>query len=498
MSNYWNNGRENTAVDIRVNGPGNPWQILDLEASVGATSGGQQGVESDWRRSAYGGSEYIGGRKTGNPARVTYNLMTRITASNFIRGLLRESNRRPGDCERNGYVDIRVRQRCGDQRDLTSYTEAISLLDSTTTGTSTDNNLANNSEGDDLKLMTQEAMSAGLRGKLKKLVRSDISASVTAQAINAVAYRFGSEWWIATDGIASPASLPEVLYSTDDGATWSTANTNTTISAATAGDNCTSLIIVGGYLVAATDSGVCYARINDVKNDVASAWTLAAEANSWSDFPTALHSTDNGTIWGAGASGHIFRSTGGPFAFEIADDAGATSNDLVSITSTNDDLVWFGGASGTLVRYRRGVFATVAVASVSDELSVVRAPYGRNDELIVGTDGGEVWATRDANASTPTFIERTFDGSGAGSITDIQFAGWNGDVMFVIQTNVSSQSRVLRDLSGGALGGDVEIIGTYTDPINAGINQIAIANQNTLMAVGEPSGGQGYIEFVTY
>jgi hypothetical protein len=78
----------------------------------------------------------------------------------------------------------------------------------------------------------------------------------------------------------------------------------------------------------------------------------------------------------------------------------------------------------------------------------------------------------------------------------MSFAGNDGEILYLIQTNGSSQSRILRDLSGGKLGNDVEAISQFTSPSNAAFDDIFAADENTAMVVGDVTGGQGFIGLV--
>jgi hypothetical protein len=85
----------------------------------------------------------------------------------------------------------------------------------------------------------------------------------------------------------------------------------------------------------------------------------------------------------------------------------------------------------------------------------------------------------------------TFTGSGVGSVDDIDFAGDNGDVLWNLHNDAGPRGRVLRDLSGGGGGADVEVVVGYTDIVTAGIelNTIAACDANTAWAAGEVQGG---------
>lgn len=486
---YWNNGPESTSVDLREGGPGNSWKVLDFEAEVDAVSGGRRGVESNWGRNARGGREYIGNSRTGNPERYTGQLMARRDKLNFVRGLLRDLDD-PQACDTcsDSGLDVRVRERCGDQRTLVGYEMALTLLDVVSTSTSTDNNLANSSTGDDQLIMDQEAISAGLAQRLTKLVHSNISDPAQLTAINDVTWRCGQEWWVVTNAISS-AAAPRVGYTEDNGQNWTFIDINTFAN----GSDATSIVINGDtVIVAGPAEGISYAQVDDIKNGVASPFADSTGISTQN--PNVLALAEDGSIWAAGTGGYIWRSTDGGFSFVEVDAGVTTSNALNAIAVVSDNTVWFGGASGTLLRFLSGTVSTVAITgSPTDAILTLAVADYRSNELYIGTDAGDIYRTNDALAQSPEFFTLGFFQSGTGRIDALRFAGWSGDVLFVVQSNGSSQSRVLRDLSGGAMGNDVEIIGTFTDPANTGLNAIDVRSANDAIVVGNVQSSAGYI-----
>jgi hypothetical protein len=63
--------------------------------------------------------------------------------------------------------------------------------------------------------------------------------------------------------------------------------------------------------------------------------------------------------------------------------------------------------------------------------------------------------------------------------------------MFILHNDAGPRARILRDLSGGAGGSDIEIIMDYTQVIGGGIdlNAMACCGENELIAAGENQGG---------
>jgi hypothetical protein len=125
----------------------------------------------------------------------------------------------------------------------------------------------------------------------------------------------------------------------------------------------------------------------------------------------------------------------------------------------------------------------------------VAVPRDRTNEVYIGTATGEIHRARNAYDSVPTWQELSFDKpTGGGIIEDIQFADVRQQIMFVVQSNAATQSRVLVDYSGGQMAKWATAFGaTFTSPANSIINSIAPVSANFAMTVGEPNGGQGFI-----
>lgn len=485
--NYWDNQRGNTTVDIRLNGPGNPWQVLDHQATIDALSGGRRSAESWWTKDERGRDYYGGTNFSGDPGRWTGTLSAFRKKVTFLRGLLRDlDDVQSCDCS-VALPDLRVRERCGDQQNMTNYEMAHVYLNVTSTSTAP-NSPESADDGSDMKIKDTESLSAGLDQRYTKLVHSDISKTHTTVAINHILWKCAQEFWVVTDAVSSGAA-PQVGYTTDNGATWTFRDINTFAN----GNNASQLAIVGDKIIVVGASEVpSYAAISDLKAGTSNPFTDVTGISS--NHPTAIARAGGQTVWAAGAGGYIYRSTDGGFTFTTVDAGVATTNALNDIAVASEDLIWFGGASGTLVRYLNGAVNTVTITGTpSDAITTVAVPEYRTNEVYLGTDAGAIYRSTDANESTPTFALLGGYMLNSGSVADIQFAGWHGDVMFVVQTSGSSTSRILRDLSGGAGGDDFEIVGSFTDPANAGLNSIALRHQNDGIVVGEIQSSQGYI-----
>lgn len=505
---FWNNRPKNTFVDIQQGGPGNRWLIFDRDGMVNGPSGGGQGVESRWGRGDDGGFVPIGSVVTGNPERWTGQLSTRLKQEDFLEDLQKT----------NCFYNLRVRQICDDPYNLLNYTAAIVYAEGFTTSRSYSGNLAQAAEDTQEDLMDQYDFSAILESRYKKARHDDIKKTWIDVAYNKVRNvstircgggdcgipKQGNEDYVAvTDTDASPGyagnPAPYLAYTTDKGVNWSFV----AIPLFPSG-NALDVVKVGGLiLVACPTVGIAYASWQDILDGIPNPnlWTLSSGFTA-PNGPNALAVVNGNLVLAVGNNGRIWQSTDGGLTFTLIDST-TTAVTLNSVVFASENLAWIAGNSGVLLRVTisNGNVATIALVPVrtsagvtlSSNINVVATPSLRSNEVYVGTAVGTVWRSRSATNTRVIFETLSFTQSGNGQITDIQFAGYKGEVMFVIQTNATPNSVVLRDLSGGAMGTDVEVIGSYTSPPNNRFNSLAPASVNEAITVGEVVNGYGWI-----
>lgn len=492
-----------STVDVQIGGPGNPWKLLDPSATLDGPDGVRsQKVESRYTRGdAAGQYKYLGAVKTANPDRIKVPLSLRLQACNFLDRL---------DCP----VTLRARQACSSRTTLTDYEQMIIYIDSHPDGgLGYSNPLANGTEDNGADVMEKINYSAGEEIRVVKVSHSDISGTVSDFAINkviAVGQRIcqsgcgpeaqeDNDFWAVTDRDSTPGYLslptPKFLWTTDGGTTWSSSDIAPFIN----GD-ATDVVKYGAYvLVASPTHGVAYARFQDLVDGASNPWAQATGFSGGTAFPKAL-AVVGADVYAAGTLGYIWKSSDG-FTFSVFSAGTTTTQTINDIAAAGCDLLWFAGNSGALVKLYKKSLSLVTVkdannAAVTSNLNVVEVPDLRGYEVYVGTAGGKIISSHNADASTPTWAELAFSGAGTGSINDLKFGGTLGTLLFIVQTEAggTGRSRVLRDLSGGAGGlSNVEIIGSYAQPANLGINSIAVANANVAVTVGEVEATYAFI-----
>lgn len=498
MTAPWESNK--TVVEIQTGGPGNPILLLDPSATVTGHSGGGQDVEDrfvrDTKRGA-GAYKRAGVVVSSDPARYTFDLTTRLLVSDFINSLSKRS------CE---HV-LRVRNHCGDVEDVTNYLAALAYHQTFGTGQTLTENPANGTTAVSPDVMVTVNESASELVPVVKVQHLNISGSISDFAINkviavGVAQCAGAcglendgnqEFWAVTDEDTTPGyggtGAPNFLYTEDGGGTWTAVAIDVFLSG-----NATDVLKIGGYvLVLSETNGIAYARFADIKDGVANPWALASGFSG--SFPNAFAQASGNIVYAVGDGGRIWRSTDGGQSFTAVATAGqVTSSDLLSTAFVSETLGWIGGASGTLVKFFNGAFSLVTVTdgtnTVSSDITSIAVPEDRDNEIYL-TAAGEVWRSRNQGV---TWERMSFPGSGSGTVDDLQFSGPGGFHLWLIHTRASdSKSRVLRDLSGGALSFNIEVIGSYDSPANSRMNSIAPSNANTALVVGELNGSVAFV-----
>lgn len=519
MAVPYKNTRSYTATFIRPGGPGNRYRLLDQDgAAVDAPTGGFADVEQRFGVDAFGRTQYLGAFKSGDPAPITSSLSIRPDVPRMvIQNML-------GACP----FDLVVLQRCGDLS-LLNYEVGLSYYDANVTSGGYDNPIAKLAEGgeDDL-MITRDVTLAPIVDTWAKLRHADLTGTVSDFAINKVINVdilkcigdcFGSEsdgtkrFWAVTDRDSTPGyqsiATARFLFTEDGGANWTTTVSGNYINAAPNAD-ATDVVKVNlngreTALVALPTAGVAYAAFEDIQTGVVNPWTLVTTGFTNPNYPQALFATDSQTVYAAAAGGYIYKSTDAGLSWTALTSGGITTQNLRSISFADKTTGMAVGASGAAILIKdNGVTQTlsqvvvrtsVGGAAVTANFNVVEMRPTVPGDAYIGTATGLVYRSlKDnfrLNGSLPLFELVTFDQSGTGSVVDLKFIGLRGTMLYMIQTNTSGNSRVLRDVSGG--GGQWEVVGGFTSPGNFGFNSIAPANINTAMVVGEVHETYGYI-----
>lgn len=508
MTIKWKTGADKTAVDVRVGGPGNNWKVLDPDGMIDAPSGGGRDRTTLWGRGEKYGLKPRGYIFNGNPHDWTFNISYPLTAQNFLS--------RIADCP----FDVRARNRCDDASNMTSYSApgALGYSEITNNDYSYSDPIAA-MDGTDADVKRALACTATFEERYTKLAHDDITKQWFDADVNRVlnispvrctgdcgVAVTEEDWWIAvsdrdsTPGYSGNATA-RLGWTLDKGATWNSVPIDLFQAA-----DATDVVFLGDRIVVfSADKAPCYASFTDIVNGVTAPnlWTPSTGFSliTAGNFPKAASAPNSAQIVAVGNGGRIWSSTDGGGSFTLIDAGATTSQNLNAVDFQDATLGYIGGNSGTLLRVIvrdnsftiSRIIVTDGTSTLSANINSVRTPPTRGSEVYVGTAGGEIWRSRNATATRPLFENRTFSLNANGSVTDMAFIGYRGDVLYVLQRNTNNSNRVLRDLSGGALGNDVEVIGDFNTPPNFGINSIGMANVNFGLTVGQIHEQYGFI-----
>lgn len=424
------------------------------------------------------------------PDRIEFPITTKERVGVFVRDTLRMKK-----CP----TVIRIRDYCGKPGDMLNYELLQYLVRSY--GVNLERSDPQGSlDGTEAERMLTLNMSASEYAVVKKVTGRPTQLGLTGYgdvAINAVWYcdqptcgacGCGStasdgcnDLFAATDVDSSPYSTPYLLLSTDGGATWAarviTGATGNAIAGTCMGDK---------VLVVLEGQGIGYATKDGDYND----WTIVSA--DFADTPVSVWAVDAATAYAGATGGAVYKTTdGGQSWTRVLTPGQLATGNLTAIAFVDVSLGYLGGANGELILYEDGVFSQLADPSAAGHtINKIALVPDQPCRLAVGTSGGNLYIS--TNKGT-TFTRVRFPGDGSGSVDDLAFAGPYGVVMFLVQTNADGDSRVLRFLSGHAGGSDVEVVTTYTQHANNGINAIAACSVNEAWAVGEVSGGNAFL-----
>jgi len=211
-------------------------------------------------------------------------------------------------------------------------------------------------------------------------------------------------------------------------------------------------------------------------------------------------------MYACAKGGVIYKSSDGGFTWSTLSNGTLTTQNLNSVSFVDSTTGYFAGNSGALIQYFNGTLSLMTVrtsvggAAIPVNFNVVATASQRGNEVYLGTSTGVMYRCTNATGSYPLFSLMTgLPLSGSGSIDDLQFAGFRGSVLFILQSNASGYTRVLRDITGGhtdtvkGTGMKCEIIGDFTNPSNFGINSIAPASITRALTAGQVHETYGFI-----
>jgi len=481
-------------VDVQVGGPGNNWNYLSACASMDGPSVPRGATEQRWCQDPkQAGGFKVSSKIKGAPDQVSGNLMTKLGKIDYLDGL---------ECT----FTLRARYAsCGEREDPSNYDPLmLSFCDVDLNEHGYDDLVVVSPENNDEILMTAPwTASAEFRVKFPSFGRIGASATnVGDQPVNDITFCDEAScggycgnrsdgcttFYAVTDADAAPYAAPNLIKGVrnliTDAWTWSLDPILGLNGDANAVECAGSRILVAGN----ADSVVAY-NTNDGDPDD---WNPVVLGNAPSANPNALFARTAREIWVACNNGYVYKSVDGGATYNAMHSAELTTENLNAVFAFDRELVYAAGDNGVMIKSEDGgsTWADITeVATTSANLLVMKVPPGRSKEVFVGTNDGQIFKSTDEGA---IFANVPFTGDGVGTVDDLAFCGpCMGEVLWILHNDSGPRGRILRDLSGGAGGADVEVVAGYGDIIAAGVelNALSCCSANEIVAGGELSGG---------
>lgn len=480
-------------VDVQIGGPGNNWIYLSACASMSGPTVPRGGTEIRWCQDpAKAGAFKISSKIRTAPDQVSGDLMTKLGKLDYLDDL-------------NCPFSLRARYaKCGEREDPGNYDPImLTYCDAELQEHSYEDLVVTNPEDEDEILVTAP-WQANYEYRIKRISPSRLGTATDLgdQAINDIEYCDAgtcggycgprsdgcTTFYAVTDADTTPYAAPQLIKGVKDLRT--DAITWTRVPILGLNNDVNGIECAGATLIVISngDGKVAYNSEDGDQDE----WVLITLAKAPSPFHAALHMRTAREGYIGAADGYIYKTVDGGRSWNAVHQGQLTSQRINAVWAHDKDLVYAAGNSGVMLKSTNGGQSwqdITEVSTVASNLLKIIVPPDRPKEVYVGAANGKIY--RSINEGS-TFSAIVFDGDGIGSVDDIDFCGPCGsNVMFILHNDAGPRARILRDLSGGAGGADVEVVMTQTAVIGAGIdlNALACCSVNEVLAGGELSGG---------
>lgn len=284
----------------------------------------------------------------------------------------------------------------------------------------------------------------------------------------------------------SPGLSAEIIFTENGGGTWD----DTNITTLAANEDPIALACVGIYLVVISDesNSLHYAETADILNG-AETWAEVATGFVVGGEPKAIFSLGPSYTWIVGAGGYVYFTSDVTGGVTVKSAGSVVTQQLNAINGTDILKLVAVGNSNTVIYSLDGgnTWQSVTGPAVGVNLNTV---FMRTEtEWWVGTAGGQLWYTRDSGVS---WTQKTFSGSGAGSVRDIVFV--TPSVGYMAHSTATPAGRIFRTINGGY---DWYALpeGTGTIPANDYVSALAVCEDaNIIYGAGLADNGiDGFI-----
>jgi len=238
----------------------------------------------------------------------------------------------------------------------------------------------------------------------------------------------------------SPGTGPEIVYSTDKGATWSSDE----IDAMSTGETTSGVACVGDYVVVISDSNdaLYYKLKSTIKAGTGGGWTEVTTGFVAAGSPNDIWSVGN-YAFVVGDGGYVY-GTADPTAGVTVLDAGeATTQDLNKVHAIDKYFaVAVGDSDAVIYTENQSTWTDLTATGSGHNLSAVWIKS--ENDFLVGTGSGSLYYTLDKGT---TWTEKT---NLPGTYTDINDIAFSTDSVGYLTGVISGpRARILRTFDGG-------------------------------------------------
>jgi hypothetical protein len=482
-------------VDVQIGGPGNNWVYLSACAGMTGPEVPGGDFESRWCQdpNKAGGFKRTSKIRT-EPDLITFDLTTKLNKINHLKRLNCSYGQRARFTE------------CGEREDPSNYDPLMLGYCNVGINSKSYEDLVVTNPGDNDEIMITASATADDEYIVQKMAAGRVGSLATLgdQAINDIDYcdspSCAGYCGDASDGCAvvfgvtdldvAPYGWPGLIKGVKNLNTQAFTLTNTPIIGVNGNvEN----IECSGKRIGVTSNSASVFAYNDDPDQDQDEWNIIALTRAPSTKHNALFTRTAREWWLGCVGGYILKSVDGGQNWSEVHSATITTENFNAVYAYDAQLVVAAGNAGVMIKSTDGgqtwqdITNTATVGS--SILNDIVIPPGRPKEIYVATSNGRIY--RSTNLGD-TWTRIAFDGDSVGTVDDIDFCGpCMGEVMFILHNDAGPRGRILRDLSGGAGGADVEIVMEVTQVFSAGVqlNALACCDVNEAIAAGELSGG---------
>ncbi len=369
---------------------------------------------------------------------------------------------------------------CSDPQNFNEFEKGIVLEKASNTNWNTDDIGALSSDENAVVNENTDISAKNVYEILPLSLAKQLSTTITNEIVD-VAYcdgvSCGGECEDESDGCStafaitkaaggSPSTPADIIYTED---AWASGYAHD-IDTLDAVDDPDAIDCVGDYVVVVSnDSGsIHYEETDDFKGGLDPEFTEITTGIVAGGEPNDIFSTGR-KAFVVGDGGYVYTTTDPTAGLTVVDAGEATVDDLHRVHAISEEFAVAVGENGTVVFTENGTtWGDVTTRPVGVGITLNTVFVKSEQEWWVGSSDGSLYYTTDKGV---TWTEKTFSGSGTGTVHDIVFA--TDSIAYLSHATATPAGRILRSYDGG-YSWKVLPESTGTIPANDRINRLAV------------------------